>query len=94
MRQDSRIDEPSLHHDAWVGASPALRSALHLIDRYAATSATVLIQGETGTGKELAARRIHVRSARGKDPFVAVNCGALPDALTESELFGHARGAF
>ncbi len=86
---------PSDEHDPdWVGDSPALRDALAQIVRYAGTTATVLVLGETGTGKELAARRIHYSGPRAEEPFIAVNCGALPDALVESELFGHTRGAF
>jgi len=77
-----------------VGNSPAFLEALELIRRSAACDATVLLQGETGTGKELAARAIHYLGARRKFPFVPVNCGALPDTLVENELFGHARGAF
>jgi two-component system response regulator GlrR len=77
-----------------LGDSPVFREALRLIGRIAAVDAAVLIQGETGTGKELAARALHYLSSRRDFPFVPVNCGALPDSLLESELFGHERGAF
>lgn len=77
-----------------IGRSPAFLQALDLIARMARFSAPVLIQGETGTGKELAARAIHYQSARHDGPFVPVNCGAMPEALVESELFGCERGAF
>ncbi|HTU67553.1 MAG TPA: sigma-54 dependent transcriptional regulator [Steroidobacteraceae bacterium] len=77
-----------------IGASRAFRDALQLIQRVARSDATVLIQGETGTGKELAARAIHYLGARRNFPFIPVNCGALPDQLVENELFGHARGAY
>jgi DNA-binding NtrC family response regulator len=77
-----------------IGQSPAFRAVEQLIARIAVYSAPVLIQGETGTGKELAARAIHYASPRRNYPFVPVNCGSLPDSLIENELFGHARGAF
>ena len=77
-----------------IGQSPRFLAALALIERMARFDAPVLIQGETGTGKELAARAIHYQSARRHAPFVALNCGALPEALVESELFGCERGAF
>jgi transcriptional regulator with PAS, ATPase and Fis domain len=77
-----------------VGKSWVFRQALEVIERIAAVDVTVLVQGETGTGKELAARALHYLSPRRDFPFIPVNCGALPDNLLESELFGHVRGAF
>jgi transcriptional regulator with GAF, ATPase, and Fis domain len=77
-----------------VGQSPAFRAALQRLLQWAAVDATVLLLGETGTGKELAARALHYLSPRRAGPFVPVNCAALPDTLLEAELFGHARGAF
>lgn len=79
---------------AMIGDSEILRRVRRLLLRYARCDAPVLIEGETGTGKELAAREIHYASARRLGPFVPVNCGALPESLLESELFGHRRGAF
>ena len=77
-----------------VGESPAFLDTLRLIRKLSTADAAVLIQGETGTGKELAARAIHYLGSRNTAPFIPVNCGALPDSLVESEFFGHARGAF
>jgi formate hydrogenlyase transcriptional activator len=77
-----------------VGHSPALLSLLHKVERVADTDSTVLITGETGTGKELIARALHSRSPRRHRALVKVNCGAVPASLIESELFGHVKGAF
>ena len=76
------------------GACPAMRQLFATMERAAPTSATAMVLGESGSGKELVARRIHELSARNAHPFVAVNCGALPETLIESELFGHERGSF
>jgi DNA-binding NtrC family response regulator len=77
-----------------VGRSDMMRTIFRNIERIAKTNATVLVSGESGTGKELVARAIHDLSARAKGPFIAVNCGAIPRDLIESELFGHEKGAF
>ncbi|HBT76080.1 MAG TPA: transcriptional regulator [Planctomycetaceae bacterium] len=77
-----------------VGESEPMQRVYHVLDRIAPTESTVVILGDTGTGKELVARAIHDRSPRKDKPFVAVNCGALPETLIESELFGHRKGSF
>ncbi len=88
-----RLDD-LLRQGAVIGTSPTFQRMMMLIEQVAPSSATVLIQGESGVGKELAARAIHERSARRAGPFVAVNCAALPETLLESELFGYEKGAF
>ena len=80
--------------DELIGQSPPMRKLIDRLQRVADTETSILITGETGTGKELVAQALHRRSRRQKGPFVAVNCAALPDALLESELFGHKSGAF
>ena len=77
-----------------VGRSRAIEKVVRLVDLVSTTRSTVLITGETGTGKELVARAVHHRSAQAQQPFVKVNCAAIPDTLLESELFGHVKGAF
>src|ERR1051325_7446 len=87
------VDKTSMFEEI-VGTSPALRAVLANIAKVAPTDCTVIITGETGTGKELVARAIHKHSARSGRPFVSVNCAAIPPSLIASELFGHERGAF
>ncbi|HXM12986.1 MAG TPA: sigma 54-interacting transcriptional regulator, partial [Terriglobales bacterium] len=87
------IDKASMFEEI-VGTSPALQTVLSRVSKVAATDSTVLITGETGTGKELVARAIHRRSRRTSRPFVSVNCAAIPRDLIASELFGHEKGAF
>jgi formate hydrogenlyase transcriptional activator len=91
---DSGCDPCPTEFDGIVGSSAALRALLDAVRIVAPTGATVLIEGETGTGKELIARAIHLHSERPQRPFVKVNCAAIPAELLESELFGHERGSF
>jgi len=89
-----RVVRNARQFDALVGASAAMQQVYSTIEQVAATDATVLITGQSGTGKEMVARALHDKSARRAGPFVAVDCASIPENLIESELFGHARGAF
>lgn len=93
-KEGEGADAPGPSRFEMLGTSRVMRDIFKQIGRLAATDATVLITGESGTGKELVARAVHNHSARSRQPFVAVNCGALPENLIEAELFGHERGAF
>ncbi len=88
------IDKPARNIPGFVGECDAIRQVTALVDRVAPTDVTVLVEGETGTGKEVVARGVHALSGRLAGPFIPVNCSAIPKDLFESELFGHAKGAF
>ncbi|MBD3349431.1 MAG: response regulator [Candidatus Eisenbacteria bacterium] len=97
LRKEKVELERALHVEGereMIGGSEEMQSVFELIDRVAKTSSTVLLHGESGTGKELVARAIHARSARAEKRFVSINCGAMPETLLESELFGHVKGSF
>ena len=94
QRQRDRLLEEAKEQYRMVGSSAPMQRVYTLIDKAAATNSKVLITGENGTGKELVARAIHHNSARAGEPFVTVNCAAIPESLIESELFGHEKGAF
>ena len=93
-RSFPRVTRDTENPDSVVARSPAMQRLLDIACRIAKVDSTVLVTGESGTGKERIARLVHARSARAAGPFIAVNCGAITETLLESELFGHARGAF
>jgi two-component system, NtrC family, response regulator PilR len=88
------VDDSDFHFEGIIGKSGGMDKIYHLVQKVAKNSTNILITGESGTGKELIARAIHLNGSRKTMPFVAVNCGAIPETLIESELFGHVRGAF
>jgi transcriptional regulator with GAF, ATPase, and Fis domain len=101
LLDELRVDNRRLHDrleqyrfGEIVGTSPAMQQVFRKVEKIAATDISVLVTGETGTGKELIAREIHNRSPRATKPFITINCGAIPENLLESELFGHVKGAF
>jgi two-component system, NtrC family, response regulator AtoC len=94
VRRLRQVVAETRRFDEMIGASGAMQKVFALIDQVAETDATVLITGESGTGKEMVARALHKRSKRAGGPFIAINCAAMPEQLLESELFGHAKGAF
>lgn len=94
MEYPAGVFMPQLKFDGIIGQSFEIQKVFEVIERVAASDSTILITGETGTGKGLAARAIHLNSKRVDRPFVSINCGAIPENLLESELFGHVRGAF
>ena len=93
-RELRRVVEDRFSFENLVGSSPPMKALYETLERVAPTDSTVLVSGETGTGKELVASALHFNSPRRKGPLVTLNCGAIPETLMESELFGHRKGAF
>ena len=91
---DMDASPDKIQGEAIIGKSPAMQEVYKAIGRVSATDATVLVRGESGSGKELAARALYQHSARSENPFLVINCVAIPDTLLESELFGYEKGAF
>ncbi len=94
QRPSKEFRSPTHASCGMIGSGPAMKAVFNIIHKVAHTDATVLIHGETGTGKELAAKAIHAESRRGDKPLICVNCAAIPETLIEAELFGHEKGAF
>ncbi len=94
LKTESFISEGTEGFGVFVGVTPAMQELYKMIETIAGTDCNILIEGESGTGKELAARTIHKKSLRNEGPFIPINCGAIPETLLESELFGHTKGAF
>jgi len=96
LREQNRDLRKELHgnFEGLIGRSAKMKSIFEMIERVAGTNSTIMVSGESGTGKELIARAVHYNSDRRERPFVSINCGALPDELLESELFGHMKGSF
>jgi len=94
LRRGAAAQEQKAGYENIIGTSDVMRKVFQLIDKIATVDSTLIIYGESGTGKELVARAIHAKSRRAKNPLIPVNCGAIPEELLESELFGHVRGSF
>src|SRR4030095_16343713 len=94
MNDATTAQEINVRFEDILGTTPSMREIFAAVARVSKTDATVLIQGESGTSKELLAKAIHSNSPRKSRPFVAINCGAIPETLLESELFGHEKGTY